>query len=116
MLLSSLCSYLRSCKEAEGDPKKKGSHALLPNPAGFCRYLGKGMDFWESLRDGEPKIYSVLCAAFEDEALNSDLSPTLLSSYLKKRLGYSEQKAGESLADCGQMTLVFEHDILEDGA
>ena len=112
----SLCAYLQSCRETSDAPSKKGTHATLPNPAGFCRFLGKGMDFWEAMRDDDPKTYGVLCAAFEDEALNSDLSPTLLSSYLKKRLGYGEQKASESLADCGQMTLVFEHDILEDGA
>ena len=89
---------------------------MLPNPAGFCRFLKKGVDFWDKLRDEDPKLYGVFCAAFEDEALNSDLSPTLLSSYLKKRLGYGEQKASESLADCGPMTRVFEHDINEDGA
>ena len=115
-LVALLCAYLESCRAAGADPPKKGAHAPLPNPAGFCRFLGKGMDFWERLRDEDPKIYSLLCAAFEDEALNSDLSPTLLSSYLKKRLGYGEQKADESLADCGQMTLLFEHDILEDGS
>ena len=88
----------------------------MPNPAGFCRFLGKGLDFWEDLSDSDPGTYGVICAFLEDEALNSDLSPTLLSAYLKKRLGYGEPKGSSGVTDCGQMTLVFEHDIDEDGS
>lgn len=88
----------------------------MPNPAGFCRFLGKGLDFWEELSNRDKITYGIICAALEDEALNSDLSPTLLSAYLKKRLGYGEPKDSSGVTDCGQMTLVFEHDILEDGS
>ena len=47
------------------------------------------------------------------EALNADVSPTLLSAYLKKRLGY-EKNAGSEICD-GQLRVIFEHDITEDG-
>ena len=51
----------------------------------------------------------------EDEALNAELSPTVLTAYLKKRLGYGEKSEATTSAECGQLRLVFEHDILEDG-
>ena len=56
-------------------------------------------------------------AALEDEALNASNSPTLLSAYLKKRLGYLEKqsKGEQNESECGLMRLVFEHDIEEDG-
>ena len=57
-------------------------------------------------------------AVMEDEALNSPvLSPTVVSAYLKRRLSYGERtpSGDPSLADCGKVRLVFEHDIVEDG-
>ena len=74
-----------------------------------------GLEEIEALRRRSPEVWGRICALLEDEALNSDLSPTLLSAYLKRRLGYGE-KSEHIDADCGQMTLVFEHDIAEDGA
>ena len=64
-----------------------------------------------------PEYADWLCACFEDEALNASNSPTLLSAYLKKRLGYLEKqsKGEQSESECGLMRLVFEHDIEEDG-
>ena len=50
----------------------------------------------------------------EDEALNSSLSPTLISAYLKKRLGYASDSSAESSEN--QLQIKFEHDIFEDGA
>ena len=60
-----------------------------------------------------PAAFDKLIAVFEDEAFNSDVSPTLLSAYLKKRLGY-EKKEGSEIYE-GEMKVVFEHDIMEDG-
>jgi hypothetical protein len=36
-----------------------------------------------------------------------------LSAYLKKRLGY--EKNDSKVSSDGQMRIVFEHDIIEDG-
>ena len=57
-------------------------------------------------------MYGKILTVLEDEALNSGLSPALVSSYLKKRLGYDGIKAQESSS---QLEIKFEHDIFEDG-
>ncbi len=119
----SLCDYLNAyvtlCHQKAEESKEKGKKEVrgeFPNLAGFCRFLGCGLAEVEELRRTHPALYSLLCATLEDEALNSSLSPTLLSAYLKERLGYGEKKEERASADCGQLQLVFEHNILEDGA
>jgi hypothetical protein len=85
--------------------------------AGFCRYLGVGVEqFCLSMKERQEE-YDMLCAMFEDEALNSGLSATLISAYLKKHLGYGEKTdtASKSSMELDQIKLVFEHDIYEDG-
>ena len=66
-----------------------------------------------------PNEYDKLIAIFEDEALNSDVSPTLLSAYLKKRLCYSYERSGESDGrredSDKEVRYCFEHDIFADG-
>ena len=44
------------------------------------------------------------------------LSPTVVSAYLKHRLGYGEKSEAVSSADAGEIRLIFDHDISEDGA
>ena len=58
-----------------------------------------------------PDEYDRLVAIFEDEALNADISPNLLSTYMKKRLLYvcDEEPQGTEVKYC------FEHDIYADG-
>ena len=106
--------YLKFCRDA--DDGKKGGR--FPNLAGFCRWMGCGMDSVERLRLSDPAAADYLIAVMEDEALNSPvLSPTVVSAYLKHRLAYGEKSpAGTSTTDCGEMRLVFEHDIAEDGS
>ena len=85
--------------------------------AGFCRYLGVGVEqFFLSMKERQEE-YDTLCAMFEDEALNSGLSATLVSAYLKRHLGYGEKQesAGKSSMELDQIKLVFEHDIYKDG-
>ena len=113
-ILSELNEYLKSCHpQGEDAPKKR--QTPFPNLAGFCRRLGCGIPTLEGLRLAHPNIYERICTVLEDEALNAEISPTVLVAYLKKRLGYAEKEEAASSADCGQMRLVFEHDILEDG-
>ena len=112
-----LREYLASCRPPlDADPKK--NPGSFPNLAGFCRYLGCGMSAAEELRVAYPAQYDFVCAALEDEALNFSLSPTVLTAYLKQRLGYGEKSEASSAgsAECGQLQLIFEHDIEEDGA
>ena len=77
-----------SCYPSDGGAKSGGR---FPNMAGFCRYLGVGVEqFCLSMKERQEE-YDALCAIFEDEALNSGLSATLISAYLKRHLGYGER-------------------------
>ena len=108
-----IAQYLAFCRKA-GEEKKGGR---FPNLAGFCRWTGYGMEAVENLRLTYPEEADYLVAVMEDEALNSPaLSPTVVGAYLKRRLCYGEKGTSPaSLAECGEVRLVFEHDIAEDG-
>ena len=111
-LISAVAEYVEFCRsEITGKTKSR-----FPNIAGFCRYLGVGVEaLEESLRE-YPESYDVLCAVFEDEALNSELSPTVITAYLKQRLGYGEKsEVRQASCQLPELKLVFDHDIFEDG-
>ena len=113
-LLALLEEYVGACRPPpEADTKKTGGK--FANLAGFCRFLGCGISYLQKLCSDAPRLYDLICTTLEDELLISSPSPSLLSYYLKKRLGYDEKEETSS-ASCGEMRLVFEHDILEDGA
>lgn len=112
--------YITSCKaaeksgETENASKKKS--AKFPNVAGFCRYLGISREKYERLSKKYPEEFGKLEAILEDEALNSDVSASVLTAYLKRRLGYTEcDKSEKTELDTGQIRLIFEHDIFADG-
>ena len=110
-----LSRYLADCRpDPDGDSRRQSGS--LPNPAGFCRWLGCGLSEVEALKQADPDAADYLAAVMEDEALNhkAQLSPTVLNAYLKRRLGYAD-KAEAATADCGGLQVVFEHDIGEDG-
>lgn len=77
-----------------------------------------GIRRFEALMREHLDEYDALCAIFEDEALNSELSATVISPYLKHYFGYGDKGDGGKSVECdlGQVKLVFEHDIFEDGA
>ncbi len=106
--------YIERCYAA-GDGSKK--EARFPNMAGFCRYLGVGVEAFRRLMRERQEEYDTLCAMFEDEALNSGLSATLMSAYLKKHLGYGERggEPGSSVSEADRIKLIFQHDIYADG-
>ena len=105
--------YIESCRDHSGAATKKDDR--FPNLAGFCRrYYLTGEDLLR-LKKEKPELYEHLIFTFEDEALNFGASPTLLAAYLKRRLGYAERPESASLAESGEMRLIFEHDINEDG-
>ncbi len=110
--------YIFYCKNPDTDqasklPPKKTAKGRFPNIAGFCRFMKTGTSELEALEAKFPAEYERILSVFEDEALNSDLSPALLSSYMKKRLFY-EKSGGESKDD-GEIKVCFEHDIFGDG-
>lgn len=108
--------YVESCRPPpDADPKK--SPPKLPNLAGFCRFLGCGMADFERLREYDPHLAERIRTALEDELISTATSATLLSLYLKKRLGYEgeDESAGGEIS-AGTMRLIFDHDIKEDGA
>lgn len=105
--------YIESCRTA---PREDGTKAKrqyrFPNLAGFCRYVKSGLSDLLELKFINPDEYDRLVAVFEDEALNADISPNLLSTYMKKRLLYvcdEETPASTEVKYC------FEHDIYADG-
>ena len=111
-VIAAVPEYVELCRnEIMGKNKSR-----FPNLAGFCRYLGIGVEALEEIFKDYPQSYDVICAVFEDEALNSELSPTIINTYLKQRLGYGE-KAELKQAACQlpELKLVFDHDIFEDG-
>jgi hypothetical protein len=109
-----LDGYIVFCSADQNvERKKQSSKNSFPNLAGFCRYLGIGITDLNELSDTHPKEYERIMTVLEDEALNSGLSATLLSAYLKKRLGYDTPSG--SVKGSSQLEICFEHDIMEDG-
>ena len=107
--------YVAFCKSiSEGEKKSSGKGmGRFPNVAGFCRYFRIGASEYECLARKYPAEFEKLHATLEDEALNSSVSPTILSAYMKKRLGYDRD--GEREISDGQLKIVFDHNIMEDG-
>lgn len=104
-LASLLEQYLLDCDNEE---KKR-----FPNIAGFCRHCSIGKGELSRLAKEYPEHYDALCSVFEDEALNADISASLIGSYLKVRLGYGVHE--ESTDSSDNEIAVFEHDIFRDG-
>ena len=105
--LQSIEKYTEVCDENE----------RLPNLAGYLRFMGMTEEEYTVLCEKFPKQSQLARSVFEDEALNSGLSATLISAYLKRHLGYGEKSeaASKSSMELDQLKLVFEHDIYEDG-
>ncbi len=114
-IISVFDDYLSTCR-AEGAEGKRKSAGRIPNVAGFCRFTHSTLSDFERLRNTRPEVHGALCAALEDEALNSEMSASILSVYLKLRLGYSgDEKEDTGITDTGQLRLIFDHDAYEDG-
>ncbi len=118
--------YIHSCRfhtESEEDEKNentekrakaKRSRERFPNLAGFCRYLKISSEELEKIWEEYPVEIERLYAILEDEALNSDLPPAILSAYLKRRLGY-EKETDDKESESGPIQILFEHNIFRDG-
>jgi len=108
---------VREASRALGDApaKKSAIKAKFPNVAGFCRFMQVGVGEFEELSQSYPAEYEQALSVFEDEALNSDLSSALLSSYMKKRLFYEKPSGVERKGEDSPIKICFEHDIFGDG-
>lgn len=109
-------SYLADCAPSTDEGKKQAQK--IPNLAGFCRSAGCGVRAFAQFTDTYPELADYISAVLEDEALTLSPSPTLLTAYLKRRLGYADKskvEESETETNCGLMRLIFEHDIEEDG-
>ena len=107
--------YLLLCRtdgENDDGKKKKCKDTIFPNLAGFCRFIGISTSELEAYGEKFSTEYERILTVLEDEALNSGLSPALVSSYLKKRLGYDGTNQAPKSP---QLEIKFEHDIFEDG-
>ena len=114
-ILDRFSSYLDTCR-SEGDGKNGKNAGKIPNVAGFCRYIGATLPEFERLRKTRPELHGALCAELEDEALNSTMPASILSVYLKLRLGYAaDTPEPTGVTDSGQLRLIFDHDAYRDG-
>lgn len=90
----------------------------LPNVCGFFRWLKLSALALDKLKQSFPEMYRTLLMIFEDEALNSELPPSIISTYMKQSFTHrtdSDEETSVSQNDCGSITLVFDHDIDSDG-
>ena len=108
-----ICADGNKKLKAKARSGKKSPECSFPNVAGFCRFLGVSTGELERLGSEYPEEHGRILAVLEDEALNSDLSPTLITAYLKRRLGYDAP--ARAVAQKDQICISFEHDIIEDG-
>ena len=106
------CERADETQEKRVAKRRIEAQRRFPNLAGFCRYLGCNTDELLSLADSHPSELGQIRAILEDEALNASLSPTVIGTYLKKRLGYEKETDAHAVGD---VQVHFEHDIWEDG-
>ena len=118
-IIDSLCQGDRIIKKAEKyisfclnlQPKKP----RLPNICGFFRWLRLGSIALDKLKRAYPEKFRTLLMLFEDEALNSELPPSIISTYMKQSFIKDDCGQSEAREECGPITLVFDHDIKLDG-
>ncbi len=114
-ICSALSDYLEFCTKGAQAGKEKQS-GRIPNAAGFCRFAGASVSDLDRLKKSRPREHEAIVSVLEDEALNSSLSATVLSAYLKLRLGYAGEKPEESsVTETGRIRLIFDHDAYSDG-
>ena len=119
-IIESICQTNALIRKAEKyiafclDPQLKKPR--LPNICGFFRWLKLSSIALDKLKREYPEKFRTLLMLFEDEALNSELPPSIISTYMKQSFSKdAEEKTNEVSEECGPITLVFDHDINLDG-
>ena len=100
--------YISFCLDAQ---QKK---PRLPNVCGFFRWLKLSSLALDRLKRAYPEKFRTLLMLFEDEALNSELPPSIISTYMKQSFA-RDTDSGVAEENCGPITLIFDHDIKLDG-
>ena len=103
--------YIKFCLTQESKKPR------LPNICGFFRWLKLSASALDRLRKTFPEKYRTLLMIFEDEALNSELPPSIVSTYMKQSFAHKDEddSGTEVRESCGPITLIFDHDISRDG-
>ena len=101
--------YIRYCLEQD-QPR-------LPNIAGFFRWMELSAAARDHFKKNHPDRFQTIKMFFEDEALNSPLPPSIVSSYMKQYFTNERDDPSPSADEGGSsgITLLFEHDIERDG-
>lgn len=99
-LITLLEEYL---EEVTAQPTKKGG---FPSVAGFCRHIGISVSRFRELRSRFPEEFELAGAYFEDAALSSGATATLIGMYLKHYSFWNDERPLEVECD---------HDIFDDG-
>lgn len=102
--------YIKFCLTGNADRPR------LPNICGFFRWLKLGACALDLLKQKYPDKFRTLQMLFEDEALNSPLPPSIVSTYMRQQsytdlpdVGQTQEKENDGI------TVVFDHDIINDG-
>ena len=101
-LIGLIEAYIEEC-HARGEVKKPA----FANIAGFCRFAGISVGEFLALRKKYPEEFEKAGAFFEDAALNSGATATLVGMYLRE-YGFWGRREPEEEIEC-------EHDIYGDG-
>ena len=120
-IIDGICEKDRLIKMAEKyilaclSPDRKKPR--LPNICGFFRWLKLNAAALDRLKRSHHEKYRTLLMIFEDEALNSELPPSIISTYMKQSFMRQdeEDEGSSSEKTCGPLTLIFDHDIDSDG-
>lgn len=108
--------YIAFCLSSEGFNEDKHSKRVrLPNICGFFRWLRLSASALDKLKRDHIEEYRTLQMIFEDEALNSPLPPSIISTYMKQSFSSRIDEDRVSESSCGPINLIFEHDINNDG-
>ena len=99
-LLANIKAYIDECKNA--DTKRP----VFANVAGFCRFAGISVGEFLGLKRRFPAEFESAGAYFEDAALNSNATATLVGMYLRQ-YGFW----GAPIED----DVVCDHDMIADG-
>ena len=99
-LIGRLEAYIEGCKNT--DSKKP----VFANVAGFCRYSGISVTDLVSLKRTSPEKFDIIAAYFEDAALNSGVTASLVGMYLRQYGLWAAPPDQEVVCD---------HDMFADG-
>ncbi len=99
-LISKIKEYIDSCHNP--DPKK----SAFANVAGFCRFAGISVNEFYRLKKEFPTEFENAGAYFEDAALNSNATATLVGMYLREYGFWGTPVEDEVICD---------HDMVADG-